>query len=339
MRSESVFNTVYALYTNATKLGQTPRTIAIEGAPGGGKTTVVHEVGKKLGVPVIEKHMPTMLVEDFGIPFPKDEGHTEFSYMMPDWFPYQGKPGTENGGILLFDDRNQANADLQKVLANICQARNLHGVPLAKGWMVVSTGNRQQDKAGANRVLSHLRNRESVIEFETNVDDWQGWAIDHGVREELTSFIRFRPGLLHKFDPQNDRNPTPRSWVEGVADVLDTVPHEVEYELFSGAVGEGPAAEFVGFMKTWRNLPDPEEVLKNPTTTKVPTDPIVLYALIGALAGHASKANADAFIEFGMRLPAEFSVLMVSTACRRDSTIAATKAFARWNQKFQKMLW
>ena len=36
-----------------------------------------------------------------------------------------GDTGTENGGILLFDDRNQANADLQKVLANICQASAL----------------------------------------------------------------------------------------------------------------------------------------------------------------------------------------------------------------------
>ncbi|MEI2421780.1 hypothetical protein V6O07_16000, partial [Arthrospira platensis SPKY2] len=110
-------------------------------------------MARDLGLPIIEKHMPTMLVEDFGIPYPDAQGNG-FSYKLPDWYPYKGKPGTEAGGILLFDDRNQANADLQKVLANIQQARNLHGVPLADGWSVVSTGNRQSDRAGANRVLS-----------------------------------------------------------------------------------------------------------------------------------------------------------------------------------------
>ena len=78
---------------------------------------------------------------------------------------------------------------IQKVLANICQARNLHGVPLADGWMVASTGNRQSDRAGANRVLSHLRNRETVVEFETHLDDWCSWAIDHNVKPEVISFI------------------------------------------------------------------------------------------------------------------------------------------------------
>lgn len=98
------------------------RTISIEGAPGGGKTTIVHEAAKELDVPVIEKHMPTMLVEDFGILFPNGDQQS-LHYKLPDWFPVKGKAPEQ--GILLFDDRNQAGADLQKVLANICQARTL----------------------------------------------------------------------------------------------------------------------------------------------------------------------------------------------------------------------
>ena len=122
------------------------RTVCIEGPPGGGKTTVVREVAKThLQVPYIERHMPTMLVEDFGIPYPN--GDDTFNYKMPDWFPSKGsKHDTGQGGVLCFDDRNQASADLQKVLANICQARNLHGVPMADGWQVISTGNQQHHR-------------------------------------------------------------------------------------------------------------------------------------------------------------------------------------------------
>ena len=172
------------------------RTVCIEGAPGGGKTTIVHQVAEELGIPCIERHMPTMLVEDFGILFPEGD---QLQYRLPDWFPVKGK--APDHGILLFDDRNQASADLQKVLANICQARTLHGTPLPDGWQVISTGNRQSDRAGANRVLSHLRNRGTVIELETHLDDWTTWAISDDIKPEVISFIRFRPGLLHDFDP------------------------------------------------------------------------------------------------------------------------------------------
>lgn len=311
------------------------RTVCIEGSPGGGKTTIVHQVAEELGIPVIEKHMPTMLVEDFGILFPEKDSQS-LNYKLPNWFPVKGK--APEAGILLFDDRNQASADLQKVLANICQARTLHGVSMPDGWQVVSTGNKQSDRAGANRVLSHLRNRETVIDLDTHLDDWTTWAIEHDVKPEVISFIRFRPNALHDFDPQRDQNPTPRSWVEGISDVLGVVPSEAEFECFKGAVGEGYAAEFVGFLRIFRKLPNPDAILMNPTTSEVPTDPPTQYAICGALAHRATVGNFDRFTTYVDRLPPEFSVLAVSTAARRDPELANTQAFTQWAIKHQNVL-
>lgn len=310
------------------------RTLCIEGAPGGGKTTIVHEVAEELGIPCIERHMPTMLVEDFGVLFPN--GDDKLHYRLPDWFPVKGQAPEQ--GILLFDDRNQAGADLQKVLANICQARTLHGVAMPDGWMVVSTGNRQADRAGANRVLSHLRNRETVLELETHLDDWTTWAIEHGVKPEVISFIRFRPDLLHSFDPQRDQNATPRSWVEGVSDVLGTVSADAEYECFKGAVGDGVAAEFVGFVRIFRKLPNPDAILINPTTADVPSDPATLYALSGALAHRATEANLERFVTYTERMPPEFSVLSMSLAARRNPDVTNTQAFTKWSVAHQSVL-
>jgi hypothetical protein len=313
------------------------RSVAIEGPPGGGKTSIVHQVAEELGLPIIEKHMPTMLVEDFGIPYPDTTGNS-FSYKMPDWFPAKGKPGTERGGILCFDDRNQTSTDNQKVLANIQQARNLHGVPLADGWSVVSTGNRQSDRAGANRVLSHLRNRETVLEFETHLDDSTQWMIQHGVSPMVIAFTRFRPHLLHDFDPQRDVNPTPRSWVEGVSAIIGHVPPEAEYECFKGAIGEGAAAEFVGFVRIFRKLPNLDAVLMNPDTAEVPSDPATLYAISGGLAERATEANLERVVTYTSRMPAEFSVLSISYAVRKTPALANTAAFTRWALAHQSVL-
>jgi len=330
MRAELLNSTLKSLYPSK-------RTVSIEGAPGGGKTTIVQQVAKQLGVGFIEKHMPTMLVEDFGVPDMASSDST-FAYKLPDWFPAVGRDDIPEEGILCFDDRNQASADLQKVLANICQARNLHGVPMKDGWQVVSTGNRQSDRAGANRVLSHLRNRETVIELETHLDDWCSYAIDNGVKPEVVSFIRFRPNLLHDFDAQRDQNPTPRSWVEGVSDVLGTVPAEAEYECFKGAVGEGAAAEFVGFIKIFRKLPNPDNIIMNPTTADVPSDPATLYALSGAIAERATENNFERVVTYAERMPPEFSVLSVSYAARKKPELASTQAFTTWAINHQDVL-
>lgn len=312
------------------------RTVCIEGPPGGGKTTITQEVAQDIGLQYIERHMPTMLVEDFGIPY---LGADTLTYKIPDWFPAKGsKHDTSQGGVLCFDDRNQAGADLQKVLANICQARTLHGVPMADGWSVVSTGNRQSDRAGANRVLSHLRNRETVLELETHLDDSSAWMLSHGVRPEVVSFLRFRPGLLHDFDPQRDQNPTPRSWVEGVSAVLGVVPPDAEFECFKGAVGEGAAAEFVGFLRIFRKLPNPDAILLHPDTADVPSDPATLYALSGALATRASNSNFARVCTYAERMPPEFSVLTISQAARRYPDLASTAAFTQWSVKHQDVL-
>lgn len=309
------------------------RTVSIEGSPGGGKTTIVHEVAQELDVPCTEVHMPTMLVEDFGIPTLSGD---RLEYKLPHWYPVKGK--SPERGILLFDDRNQASNDLQKVLANICQARTLHGVRMPDGWQVISTGNRQSDRAGANRILSHLRNRETVLEYDTHLDDFTSWCIDHGVKPEVVSFIRFRPALLHDFDPQRDQNPSPRAWVEGVSDVIGTVPHDAEYECFKGAVGEGAAAEFVGFVRIYRKLPNPDAVLMNPTTADVPTDPATLYALSGAIAERATEGNMERVCTYAERMPADFSVLTVSYASRKKPELANTQAFTKWAMKHQDVL-
>jgi hypothetical protein len=309
MRAINIKETLKALYSIR-------RTVCIEGPPGGGKTTLVHEVADELGVPCIERHMPTMLVEDFGILFPDGDG--KLSYKLPDWYPVKGQ-APENG-ILLFDDRNQAAPDLQKVLANICQARTLHGVSMPDGWMVVSTGNRQSDRAGANRVLSHLRNRETVIELDTSLDDWTPWALSKDVKPELVSFLHFRPDLLHDFDPQKDANPTPRSWVEGVSNILGLVPQTAEYEVIKGAVGESAASEFVAYLRVYRDLPDLEQVFKDPEGATVPREVSAVYAVVGALANRVKPEQIPAFLQYLKRLPPEYSVLGVS------SVIAYNKA-------------
>jgi len=310
------------------------RPVYITSAPGAGKTSVTQQVAEALGMHYEHIHAPNCLVEDFGVP---DMGSSEdtFRYKLPERWKIDPDVPT----LICLDDRGQCAADIQKIIANIIDARELHGHAFADSVAFVSTGNRIEDRAGANRVLSHLADRETELEFDVNLDDWCEWAIDNGVHPSVITFVRFRPNLLHSFDAQKPKNPTPRSWVKGVSAIIDTVPAEAEYDCFKGAVGEGAAAEFAGFREIERKLPNIDNLLMHPDTTDVPNDPATLYAISGAIAHKATNANFDRVIRYADRMPPEFGVLTVSYATRRDESLSTTQAFTTWAVANQSVLW
>jgi MoxR-like ATPase len=331
MRAPLLIDTLCSLIQSEVK-----SSAVVVGIPGGGKTSIIKQVAKKLNYQYLQRHLPTMPVEDLGVPM---VDKPMLYYKLPDWFPAKGsKHDNDVPGILCFDDRNQAGNDLQKALANLVQERELHGVPLADNWFILSTGNRQEDRAGANRVLSHLADREYEFTLDTHHTDWTAWASENGVRPEVISFINFKTALLHDFDPQRTKNASPRGWAERVSPALDVVPKEAEREVFMGAVGEGPATEFTAFLKIARKLPNPDVVLMNPKTADVPNDPATLYALAGSIAQRASVGNFERVCQYAERMPPEFSVLMVSMALRRDKELHNTAALSNWVVKHHDVM-
>lgn len=306
------------------------RPIYLIGPPGGGKTQITKQTADKLGIGFKIIHAPLKQPEDLGLPVVSVK-RDSVKFLVPlDDFPMEGSDCPDKG-ILVIDELAQAENSLQKIFANLMQERTLHGYKLKPGWLILATGNRAKDRAGANRVLSHLMNRMTTIELEPHLDDFCEWYMNQpDCKFEGLSFLRFRPNLLMNFDPQQDLNPTPRSWVEGVFRSMGTVPAEAEMEVFKGDVGEGAAAEFVGFLQIYRTLPDPDVILLNPDKHAVPKESQTLYALSGALAQRATSVNFDRVMAYANRMPPEFGVIIVRTATQRDKSISETKAFRTW---------
>lgn len=334
MRHRELATTLRELYTVG-------RNVCIESAPGSGKTSVVRQLAADLGVPYVEVHIPTAKVEDFGIPWPS-EADQRFEFKLPHWFPLKGQ--APEGGVLCFDDSNQGDASLQKVLSNIMQARTLNGHELADGWMVVRTGNRREDGAGVGKVLTHMRDRETLLNLDVHIDDYSDWGAANGVAPECLAFARFRPSLMSAFDPKATVSPTLRSWTEGVFALLGKVSPENEFEIFSGSVGEGAAAEYTGFLRVYRNLPSRDEILTNPDRAPVPTDPATSYATAGMLATDLQVHEMAALKTYLDRFPAqEFSALTLTLALRsadeeRRLELQQTPEFVSWAVANQDLL-
>ncbi|WP_419785948.1 AAA family ATPase [Pseudodesulfovibrio sp.] len=294
------------------------------GPPGVGKSQVVAQVAAELGLALTDIRAVLLDPVDLrGLPTVKDG--------VAHWCPPAFLP-TSGEGILFLDELNAAPPLVQTACYQLVLDRRVGEYTLPEGWTVIAAGNRETDRAVTHRMPSALANRFVHLDFTVDAETWLAWAEESGLAEEIRAFIRFRPNLLHDFDPKRDIKafPSPRSW-EFAARILASRPDaDVETALLKGTVGAGAAVEFAGFARMYRQLPDPDAVIDRPDTAAVPKEPATLYALCEALAKRAGEDTAEGIVTYAGRLPSEFGVLLVRDAVRQHRGVVETPAFSDW---------
>ena len=105
----------------------------------------------------------------------------------------------------------------------------------------------------------------------------------------------------------------------------------IELAAIQGAVGEGAAAEVVGFLRIFRELPSLDAILLDPDTAMIPDSAAALYAISTGLATKVTTSNFARVARYADRLyrtgKGEFAVLMIRDAIRRDKNLCNTPAF------------
>lgn len=246
------------------------------GAPGIGKSSIVAKVAKDNGMEVIDVRLSQLAPTDLrGLPY-VDAGVARFA--PPSFLPSGGK------GILFLDEVNLAPPAIQNVAMQLVLDRRVGDYVVPDGWFIVAAGNRVEDRAAVNQMPAPLANRFLHFTVECSLDSWKEYALVSGVREEIISFLNFRPNLLHSFDKNAIAWPSPRSW--SFASDLLKVGMTVE-----AAVGDGAAAEFNTFVKLYSKLPDVDKILSGDTSVKIPKEPSLIYAVTGALVSRSETPD------------------------------------------------
>ncbi len=301
------------------------------GAPGIGKSQIVAQIAKEKNCKLIDIRAVLLDPVDIrGLPKISPDGQT--SWCPPSFLP---KENSTDQGIVFLDELNAAPPLVQAACYQLVLDRRVGEYILPDGWTIIAAGNGERDRSVTHRMPTALANRMVHINMQTSVEDWLIWAEKTNIRPEVIAFLRFRPKLIHDFDPQHSDKAfaSPRSW-EFLSRILDTNVHEsVEFELFQGTVGMSAATEFMGFLRVWRDLPTVEHILADPSSIEVPTEPATLYALCEALGAKTTTQNIDSVIEYAHRMPVEFSVLLLRTAVYKDESLVHTGAFTDWAKK------
>jgi hypothetical protein len=311
--------------------------VMLVGAPGVGKTDIVTQVSEAIGAELIISHPVIADPTDYkGFPFVVD-GQARF---LP-FSDLQRLVEAKRPTIFLMDDLGQAPASVQAPAMQLLLARRIGEHPVSDHVGFVACTNRREDKAGVQGVLEPVKSRFiSILNLDVDLDDWIAWAMTHSMPEELMAFIRWRPNMLFDFRPTKDmvNSPVPRTVAAAGVILGAGLPEDTLYETITGAAGEAFAAEFLGYLRVYEHLPDPETVLAEPLDAPVPDDPAVMYALCIALSFRVDAGNIENFATYAERVPPEFAILMMKDALARHEELAETEAFKDWSVRHADIL-
>lgn len=276
--------------------------IMVVGPPGCGKSGVVVDTAAKAGYDCFVFHPVVSDPTDFkGFPWVDKDKQTA------DFIPYGDfarlihatKPT-----VAFLDDVGHAPKAVQATLMQPLFARTLNGHRISEQVVFVLASNRRGDRAGVEGIIDPIISRCLVYEMKEDLNTFLAYWVKAGHRPEVLAFLRHLP--KHLYTPKKSADienfPCYRTWEFASRILCRGLNANLERIALTGAVGEGTAAEFCAYLKLYREIPDPDAVLKAPEKAKVPEKADILYALCAALAYRVTEQSLAPLAVYAERM-------------------------------------
>ena len=148
----------------------------LEGKPGGGKSACAREIVAELKTQFniadeqIVEFNPSLRdpVDILGIPFRHESG-THNVWPPPEEF-YNLRDGV-GPCALIIEELTDAPIAMQNPMCRIILDRYAGSLKLSDELYIIATGNRVEDKSGANRMTTKLGNRLRCLPFDEDLED------------------------------------------------------------------------------------------------------------------------------------------------------------------------
>ena len=320
-------------------LSREPQPCFIWGPPGCAKSSVVYQTTQELKYELKVFIASTIDPVDLrGVMFIED-GETVFAP------PRDFKPGRIRT-VYFFDELNTATPAVQASMLRLILEGRLGDIDIST-QVRVGAGNRAIDLAAVNRMPSPLVNRFHHLYMDPDFEDWKQWAYRNDVESSIIAFHNFTSGSkLYVKPAERDRPfPSPRSWhfLSNTIKILGGVENLL-YEDVMGNVGEGLAAEYLGFLEVYATLPkSADQVMgKKLTYTKEPSKQHAVNGMITSFFARCSdKAKvAKDIIEYAAALDhREFAVILLRDVMHVDAkVIMAAPGYVAWAKDIKELV-
>ena len=320
--------------------------VLLWGAPGTGKTSAIRAMAQAMGLPCETVIASIREPSDFaGLPIVVGG---EVRFAPPAWARRLAEAGH---GLLFLDELSTAPPAVQAALLRVVLERAVGDLTLPDAVAVVAAANPPEQAADGWDLSAPLANRLCHLDWQTDpravadglAGGWDapvvpalptGWQAEEiGSRGLVAAFLHVRPALACA--PPSDAAsagrgwPSPRTW-EMAARLMAAAGaagfggngDEARSALVRGAVGDGAGVEFLAWMIEM-DLPDPEEVLADPASFRLPERGDRAYAALAAVAA-AVAANPTP-----ERWTAGWQVLGLVAEAAPDVAAVAARVLAR----------
>ncbi len=267
-------------------LGVAPmRPVFIWGAPGIGKSSLVEQFARNLGLECVSLLGSQLAPEDI-IGVPQIEGGKS-TFCPPRTI------AREEPYCLFLDELNACSHEVQKSFYSLIHEKRVGEYTMPAGSIVIGAGNRTQDSAIVKQMSSALINRMVHVHLEVSHRDWLEWAGANAIHGDIIAYIGLRPDHLWSQPPKHEEPfSTPRAWhmlSDAISGFREISPAHMEALAF-GCLSPPHAAQFVAYLKQTRSRFQLGRILKGEMPwPAAPEDRDVLYFLSQSFRAHLIK--------------------------------------------------
>jgi len=323
------------------KVGLTPM---VASSPGMGKSDIIRSIADKFKLKVIDFRVSQCEPVDMqGFPGTVDDINNQFLKRMifhiPEYFPIETDkiPDGYHGWLLFLDEFNSGTKQTEAAAYKLILDRLVGQYKLHPRCLIAAAGNLTTDRAIVNTQSTATSSRLNHYRMRIDHKVWIDWANSHDIDHRIISLIKFKPELLHRFDPSTNELtfPCPRTW-EFASKVIigeETIDRINKIRL-AGTVGEGAAVELATYAEIYQNLPTIEQILANPRSGwKVPKEPSEQYAVTTMLSHNTTLESIDQIIIAINRLPVDFQVITFKDIYKRTPELKNHPVIIDWIAK------
>ena len=174
--------------------------VLLEGRHGVGKSALLAEAARRLGVSLVVRDLSLMEPPDLaGLPALGLDGRTH--YAVPAFLPTGGR------GLLAFEELNRCPRYVLAPCLQLLTARRLNDYALPAGWLPVAAVNNAQDGYHVEELDEALTSRFLRVRVVADRSSWLCWArAEERVHAKVCAFVEHSPGVF------DEAASNPRSW-------------------------------------------------------------------------------------------------------------------------------
>jgi hypothetical protein len=263
-------------------------TVLVQSEPGCGKSSLLTMLREDMGdaYEYIYVDCPVMDMADIGMAIPNHETQTLQYYTASLFNLSDPRPK-----VIMLDELLKSDKMLLKIFTRMMLERTVGNLPLPDGSIVFATSNNISDGVG-DYLQAHVGNRVCCVELAKDADEWKKWAYSTGqVHPTVMAFAeQFGNALASYRDGDQDDNGmifNPKKQQQAfvsfrsltkssvIIENLDEVGEAATYAALCGTIGKSAAGDMMSFIALRSELPDTQDILRDPMGTLVSSNPSV----------------------------------------------------------------